>query len=418
MKRSLTTLSLAVVLIAGANAASLEERVAALEEQNKVLTEEVLAEQTGGFTAVDVTQSYNGMGAAASKVYYSQNPLSIGGYGEMYYANPDNGDDYANVYRFVTYFGYKFSDNVILNAEIEYEHGANAEEGGEVVMEFMYLDFLMREEVNLRLGHLLVPMGIIGLRHEPTLFNTVQRPEIERYLIPTTWHENGALLYGRFEGIGLEYTAGVVNTLNMNTLATADASEKWIRDGRQGAFKKGAFDPAFVGRLDYTGINSLTVGASLYYGGASNLKDGYDKEGNYLGDISGLTTTMFDLHAMYNNGPFSAYGLYTQTTLDGAQKIGNGAVEKGSGYYANAAYDIGSLTSLEYKVPLFVQYENYNPVAKSVDGFNEEKYKTEKTTIGLNFFPVNQAVIKADYAMKDVNNVEENIFSLGIGFIF
>ena len=416
--KSFTTLSLVTVLATGTMAASLEERVAALESQNETLTEEVLATQTGGFTKVDTEQSYNGLGAAASKVYYSQTPLSIGGYGEMYYANPEGSDDYANVYRFVTYFGYKFSDNVILNAEIEYEHGANAEEGGEVVIEFMYLDFLLMEEVNLRLGHVLVPMGIIGLRHEPTLFNTVQRPEVENKLIPTTWHENGALTYGKFSELGIEYTAGVINALNVNNEETTNAGSGWIRDGRQGAAKKASFDPAFVGRVDYVGLAGLTLGASVYYGGGSNLKDGNDKDGNFVGDISGLTTTMFDIHAMYNNGAFKAYGLYTQTSLDGAEKISDTAVEKASGYYVNASYNVASLTSLEYKIPLFVQYENYNPVQSTADGLNEDKYKTEKTTIGLNFFPVDQAVIKVDYAMKTVNDIDDNIFSVGLGFIF
>lgn len=267
MKKITTALSLVAVMAIGAQASTLEERVKALEEQNSVLTEEVLATQTSGFAAVDTEQSYNGMGAAASKVYYSKNPLSIGGYGEMYYANPDNGDDFADVYRFVTYFGYKFSDNVILNAEIEYEHGANASTGGEVVIEFMYLDFLYKDALNFRVGNLLVPMGQIGLRHEPTLFNTVQRPEVEKYLIPTTWGENGAMAYGRFDSVGIEYTAGVINALNINNSETDSAGKKWIRNGRQGAASEASFDPAFVGRVDYTGINGLKVGVSAYYGG-------------------------------------------------------------------------------------------------------------------------------------------------------
>jgi len=330
----------------------------------------------------------------------------------MYYANPDNGDDIADVYRFVTYFGYKFSDNVILNAEIEYEHGANAGSGGEVVIEFMYLDFLYSEALNFRVGNLLVPVGQIGLRHEPTLFNTVQRPEVEKYLIPTTWGENGALAYGRFGSTGIEYQAGVINALNINNLETSTGGNKWIRDGRQGATKEASWDPAFVGRVDYTGINGLRTGISVYYGGGSNLKN------DPVNDVSGLTTTMFDFHASYANGPFSAYGLYTQTTLDGADKISSSAVEKGSGYYANVSYDLGDLAGIEYKVPLFAQYQNYNPVEKTVDGLNEDKYQTEVVTIGLNFFPVDQAVIKADYAMKTVGGVDSNVFSLGLGFIF
>lgn len=413
MRKTITTLSLTAILATGANAASLEERVAALESQNETLTEEVLATQTGGFTLVDTEKSFNGMGPAASKVYFSKNPLSIGGYGEMYYANPEGSDDYADVYRFITYFGYKFSDNVILNAEIEFEHGANAEDGGEVVIEFMYLDFLWKDEINFRLGHVLVPMGLVNLRHEPILFNTVQRPEVENKLLPSTWHENGALAYGRFGDTGFEYTAGVINALNLNNEKTADANNGWIRSGRQGAHAKAPFDPAFVGRVDYTGVNGLLVGASVYYGGGSNLKN------DDINEVSGLTTTMFDVHASYENGPFRAYGLYTQTNLDGAENISATAAEKAEGFYVNGSVDVGSFANLDYKIPVFVQYEDFNPVASTVDGLNEDKYKTKTTTIGINFFPVDQAVIKVDYAMKDEGTKEsQNIFSLGLGFVF
>jgi len=407
-----TALSLVVVMALGAQAASLEDRVKVLEEQNTVLTEELLASQTGGFTLVDAKKTHNGMGPAASKVYYSKNPLSIGGYGEMYYANPDNGDDFADLERFITYLGYKFNDWVILNAELEFEHGATAEDGGEVAIEFMYLDFLLSDKASLRVGHVLTPMGLINLRHEPTLFNTVQRPDVENKLIPSTWHENGALLYGRFDSIGIEYIAGIINALNVNNDHTKRPDNNWIRKGRQSSHAVASFDPAFVGRVDYTGINGLVVGASVYYGGGSNLKN------DAVNDVSGLTTTMFDVHARYNNGAFSAYGLYTQTNLDGAEKISSSATEKGSGYYFNASYDVGEVIGLHYKLPLFAQYENYNPLESTVDGLNEDKYQTETVTIGLNFFPVDQAVVKMDYAMKTVNSIDTNTFSVGIGFIF
>ncbi len=413
MKRLTSALSLAAILATGVHASSLEERVKALEEQNSVLTEEVLATQTGGFTLVDTQKSYSGMGPAASKVYFSKNPLSIGGYGEMFYANPEGKDDYADVYRFITYFGYKFNDWIVLNTEIEFEHGADAGNGGKVVVEFFYLDFLLSEQANLRLGHVLTPMGLVNLRHEPTLFNTVQRPDIEKHLLPSTWHENGALVYGRFDNADIDYTVGMINALNLNNQYTKgdDTQSKWIREGRLGASKDASFEPAFVGRVDYTGINGLMLGASVYYGEGSNLKDDAN-------DVSGLTTTMFDIHATYDNGPFSAYGLYTQTNLDGAEKLSGTAVEKASGYYANASYDVSSLVGLEYKLPVFAQYQNYNPVEKTVDGLNEDTFQTEIVTIGLNFFPADQVVLKADYAMKEVNNVDTNTFSFGLGFIF
>ena len=424
MKKLATALSLSAILITGVQASSLEERVKALEEQNSVLTEEVLATQTGGFTLVDTAKSYSGMGPAASKVYFSKNPLSIGGYGEMFYANPEEGGDYADVYRFITYFGYKFNDWIILNTEIEFEHGADSNNGGKVVVEFFYLDFLLSEQANLRLGHVLTPMGLVNLRHEPTLFNTVQRPDIEKHLLPSTWHENGALVYGRFDNADIDYTVGMINALNLDSVKTASANSGWIRSGRLGASKDASFEPAFVGRVDYSGINGLMVGASVYYGDGSNTKNDPDS-------TSGLTTTIFDIHASYDNGPFSVYGLYTQTNLDGAEGLtktvvnddtstttyAGQAVEKASGYYANVSYDLSSMVGLEYKLPVFAQYQNYNPVEKTVDGLNEDEFQTEVVTIGLNFFPADQVVLKADYEMRD-GYKEGDKFSFGLGFIF
>ena len=384
------------------------------------LTEEVLASQSGGFTLVDTQKSFNGLGPAASKVYFSESPLSIGGYGEMFYANPNNGDDFADIYRFITYIGYKFNDWIILNTEIEYEHG-DTSGGGKVVVEFFHLDFLLSDKFNIRVGNVLVPMGIVNIRHEPTLFNTIQRPKIERQLIPSTWHENGLLTYGRFNDIGIEYTAGMINALNVNNGKANNGESGWIRSGRVGSSKNGSFTPAFVGRVDYTGVNGLVVGASAYYGNGSNLKN--PVAGDPIQKVSGLTTSMFDLHARYENGPLKAYGLYTQTSLGGAEKIGANAAKKASGYYGNVEYDIGSVVGIDYKLPIFVQYEDWNPVEETVSGSNESIYARETTTIGLNFWPTDQVVMKLDYEMDTQGagtSLEQNINSiqLGFGFIF
>ncbi|CAA6827867.1 MAG: Unknown protein [uncultured Sulfurovum sp.] len=423
MKKLTTTLSLVSIFSLGIHASStLEDRIKALESKNEVLTEEILASQSGGFTLVDTEKSFNGLGPAASKIYFSESPFSIGGYGEMFYANPDNGDDFADIYRFITYIGYKFNDWVILNTEIEYEHG-DTSAGGKAVVEFFHLDFLLSDKLNLRVGNLLVPMGITNIRHEPTLFNTIQRAEIERQLIPSTWHENGVLAYGRFDDVGIEYTAGVVNALNVdnNDAKNNDegSADGWIRSGRIGSNKNGSFSPAFVGRIDYTGINGLVVGASAYHGNGSNLK-------NPVAGVAtdDLTNTMFDIHGRYENGRFKAYGLYTQTNLDSPVSFGVNAVEEANGYYGNVAYDIGSLVGINYQLPVFAQYENYNPVAKTRSGgADESKYARETTTVGVNFWPADQVVVKLDYEMDTIGKgttteQEINSVQFGFGFIF
>ena len=395
----------------------LKQQVKELQEMTQTLTDETSDLKNGfNYTTVDTSKSYSGLGSAASKVYYSKSPLSVGGYGEMYYANEKDGGSQTQVKRFITYFGYKFSDNIILNTELEYEGGGVTASGGgdEVIVEFMYLDFLINNNINLRAGNFLVPMGLINEQHEPTLFTTVQRPKTSYYLIPSTWHESGVMAYGDISD-GVSYKFAVTSALQ-TTADTADGSKpKWIRNGRGGSFEVADPTVAFTGRVDYTGVNGLMVGASLYYAPESRVG----------GETANLT--MADVHLDYKKDGFRVYGLYTQTTRSNATNLAtasgtSSAVKKANGGYLNASFDVLSLTSSEYKLPLFMQYETVNARA-SVTGANaSEAVKT--TTIGANFYPHEQVVIKADYAMADssyktyASTGDSDTLSLSIGFIF
>ena len=211
----------------------LSDRLSTLEanekkqaEQTDALTSELINVQNQtSFAVVDASKAIQGMSPAASKVYYSKNPLSIGGYGELYYskyshdgANTGSKDAFGDTYRFIPYIGYKFSDNIILNSEIEFEHG------NEVAVEQLYVDFILDPLATIRVGHQLVPMGYVNLYHEPTLFNTVQRPDVEKQLIPSTWHELGLSVYGQTENF--EYTIGAYAALDMNN--TGATGKDWI----------------------------------------------------------------------------------------------------------------------------------------------------------------------------------------------
>jgi len=443
MKKTLISLAVASIVTSSlfadaetdalkAQLKAMTERLDAMETKQETLVEETTNLQTGfTYNVVDVDYSHNGMGAAASKVYKSKSPLSIGGYGEMNYQNKEDADNVADVYRFVPYIGYRFTDNIILNTEIEFEHGGakpgaeDPQAGGDygyAVIEFMYLDFLFNDNFNLQAGLLLAPMGIINLRHEPTLFNTVQRPNTEKYLIPSTWNSNGVIAYGKI-GESFTYNAGIMQALNFDNENAG--SQKQIRGSRLGSGKSAYNNLAGVARLDYVGTPGLMVGASGYYGSATQ------------GSVSGATAFMYDLHATYENSGFKLKALYTATEIDNADKIvtdgnyipaGEGSVESANGYYVNAEYDILHSANSEYKLPIFVQYDYINPTDKVVDGSNnsidgDANAEIATTTIGVNFFPHPQVVIKADYAMaryKDsgATKNDNDTFSLGLGFIF
>ena len=378
--------------------AELKQQVKELQEIAQVLTDETSDLKTGfNYTTVDDTKTYSGLGAAASKVYYSKSPLSIGGYGEMYYANTKKADgtksSVVDVYRFVPYIGYKFTDNIILNTELEFEHGgsddsANPElSGGYAKIEFMYLDFLIHKNINLRVGNMLVPLGLVNERHEPTLFSTVQRPTTENLLIPSTWHESGVMAYGKITD-GLDY-----KVMGLTALRAEADGEKWLRNGRAGSFKNKNPEGAIVGRVDYSGVNGLLVGASVY--------------GDYA-------LSMWDVHADYKVGAARVYGVYTQTNRTDTNASTD--VTDAKGGYINASYDVFSLIKVETKLPLFVQYENINSEAKFVDGTSADA--TENISMGINYFPHEQVVLKADYVLSTRAGNTDNIASLSMGFIF
>ncbi|MDD5052287.1 MAG: porin [Sulfuricurvum sp.] len=422
---------------------TLSERLETLEattkkqnEQTQILTDELINVQNAtSFSTIDTTKTEAGLGIAASKVYYSKNPLSIGGYGELFYSNQlgksdtqvdsngVQGGSNTEAYRFVPYIGYKFSDNIILNSEIEFEHG-----GAEISLEQLYIDFLINEKINIRLGQQVVPMGLVSLNHEPVMYNTVLRPDVETYLIPSTWHENGLSVYGSMGNF--QYTAGTIVALDMG-LARHDQDVssrgiRWIADGRRGGteLNSATSNMGAVGRLDYIGINGLLAGASIYSAKAGPINDTQGKEGSI---------TMFDVHGQYQSEGFKIKGLYTQTQLTHASSYVGNAIsgfdftgipmpEKARGGYVNMEYNVlGFLTQSSARMPVFFQYENYNLATRMSDG--NSFGTTESFTYGINYFPHDQVVLKGEYKLRNNRNsveghASEGIYSFGLGFIF
>jgi len=257
-------------------------------------------------------------------------------------------------------------------------------------------------------------MGYVNLYHEPTLFNTVQRPDVEKQLIPSTWHELGLSVYGKT--VTFEYQAGVFTALDMNNavIGTPLTDKDWIRKARIGnESDKGMDNTAVVARLDYNGINGLQIGASAYAAKAGNAKIAGKEEGDML---------MTDVHALYQREGFKVRALYTQSHLTHADAYSASMPEKARGGYVNLEYNVlPFFTQTSDRLPIFFQYENYNLASERVDGSSFGD--TQSFTYGLNYFPHEQVVLKGEYMLRHNRNsvdshVSEGIYSFGLGFIF
>lgn len=375
--------------------AELEQRIQELEAQINALDEEVESIQFGGDSSLRVLATGQaGLAPAASKIYSTESGLSIGGYGEMLYTNVlgESGDQ-LDLYRAILYFGYRFNENWLFNAEIEWEHV------DETALEFAYLEYQHNDAVNLRFGHMLVPMGIINQLHEPTTFLSPNRPLVERFILPSTWHENGVALYGS-EG-DFDYHVAIMNGFDSDF--TLESSG--LRNGRQKGSQASADDLAAILRLDYTGCENFWLGGSVYFGDSG-------QESN----ISDFSTLVYELHAQFNSGPWIARALYAAANVDDAALLPNATAETGEdlvGYYAEFGYDLFAGHSGDASLTPFVRYAAYD-LAEDTATDSE----VTRIMLGLAWQPIPQLIFKGAITQEELGSDDDNILELSTGYVF
>ena len=405
-----------------------KERLAEIERRIDLLAAEIEQGRTGGATEVEVpAKGEPGFGPAASKVYRKAKGVSIGGYGEALYQNfggqqqdgsPSDLQDRLDLVRVVLYTGYKFSDKILFNSEIEYEHattGEGDEERGEVSVEQAYLDLKPWKNVGFRAGMVVLPLGFINELHETPIFFGSRRPEVEQALIPTTWHEVGLGLFG--ESGPFQWRGYAVASLN-----SAGFTSEGIKEGRQQGSQSLAEDMALTGRLDYVGTPGLVLGAAAFTGrsGQGASVDGQEVHAR---------VSLFDLHAQYEHRGFQARALLVRTRIADVALVNaqNGFKDDESvgsrqyGFYVEAAYDVMNPRPRgQWAIIPFVRYERLNPQHAVPEGFSKNP-SLDRTvwTGGVSVKPLTNVVLKADYQwFSNKARTATNQWNLSIGYLF
>jgi hypothetical protein len=400
-----------------------DDRIATLERQVQALTEELSRLRTESAVPEErPLEAEKGYGPAASKVYGVSRGLSIGGYGELNYVNAiadaPGSQSHTDALRLVTYLGYKFSERIVFNSEIELEHALVAEDGpGEVALEFASLDFLWKPALNFRAGLLLSPMGFINEVHEPPYFYGVFRPEAERRLLPATWRENGVGVFGKL-GEQAEYRAYV-----MTGFDASGFSSSGIRGGRQEGGESLAENFAFVGRLDLEPelAPGLLVGGSFYAGKADQNQPGLPDTHLWIAEG----------HAQYRSGPFHARALFAYTDVSNpgelSTALGKGPTEGVAGVmlggYLELAANLWPLLfgeDTQRALEPFARFEYIDTQHEVGAGFAPDRnlaYWVLST--GLSYFPRPNVALKAEYRIQNARAGERpDELALGVGFAF
>jgi hypothetical protein len=390
--------------------------------------------------------------------------LSFGAYGEIgfsrnfysdhvsRYSQPEAHKDDPSHGRFdiphvAISIGYDFGKGWSFGTEIEFEHGGNGiayekedeeggeweqetEKGGEVELEQFWIQKSFDKWANIRIGHIVVPVGLNNAHHEPLNFFTVYRPEGENTILPSTWHQTGVSFWGRYKDF--RYEAQFLAGLNADHFTNTG----WIHKGHKSPLE---FDIAnkygLALRLDNYTVPGLRIGISGYYGhsiGNSYPRNANGVDAEYKGVVAiGSIDFTYNAHNWIVRGQ-GTYGYlgdaeqlkYVYNRLNSKSPYKHSAFVSKNAYAIGieAGYDIFSqihyMRNHHQKMYIFGRYEQYNPYASKTKGTDYEYTEVKRMALGFNYHPIKQVVIKAEYSKRFLKSLYNNEPSLNIGAAF
>ena len=359
-----------------------------------------------------------GLAPSAAAVYRVSQGVSFSGYGEMLLEN-FAGENESGVggapttrldfLRHILYTGYRFNDRFLFNSEIEIEHS------NEVSVELAIIDYRASNNLTLRAGMILLPLGLVNEFHEPTVFVGARRPETEQRILPTTWRENG---------VGVLGSAGIVSfrAYVTNGLRGAGFSSAGLRGGRQKGARALAANLAFSGRLDVTPVPGIVAGLGLYNGASG-------QEQVTLDDARvGVGTRIIEAHGQVQVRGFDLRALFAQTSIEGAGDasralglpVDASIAETMQGGFLQASYNLLSQVTTPVALSPYVRYERIDTQHRVPDGFVRDVSRDSALmTLGIELKPILNVVLKTDYQwITNEAGTGRNQFNVNLGYAF
>lgn len=387
--------------------------------------------------------------------------LTIGGYGEAVMSRHFYSDNYkrytnAELYKndkghgqfdlphVVLFLGYDFGKGWSMGTEIEFEHGGTeaaveieeeetgeyeteVERGGEVALEQFWIQKSWCPALNLRMGHIVVPVGNINVHHTPGEFFTVYRPEGESTILPATWHQTGISLWGRIKD--WRYEALFLPGLEADLFGAKD----WVHGGAASPYE---FDIAnsYAGalRIDNYSIPGLRIGVSGYYGQtASNSLKQYKYDGLKGSLLIGAVDFHYDAHNWVMRGHFDYGHLSDSEAITKANKtLGKTSVSPQTSIASDAiavgleaGYDVFSQLPSQQgkgrKLYVFGRYDYYDSMYKTQGAVVDNPcWSRQKITFGLNYKPINDIVVKGEWSNRIFKSQYNNEPSISLGIAY
>ncbi len=341
--------------------------------------------------------------------------------------------------RFVPFFYSQVTDRLSVAAELEVEHGGpqSNQSDGDIKMEFATMDYRFSDWFNLRGGIILVPMGRFNLIHDSPLNDLPLRPMVSRSILPSTFAESGIGFFGTVYPTALskvDYEFYVVNGFDGRNGQLRESSG--TRGSRGSLSRDRNENKAIVSRISFSPRLGIEMAGSIHHGQWN------DESSIYNGEEYDLT--LYAIDGNLQRGPFELQG---EAAWAGIQGSGQYQTEAGlvstqaaddsmrrqilqqegvdyvvpanmSGYYVQLNYHFMPRMLTRTFPGYFGQDSTFTGIVRwgkadtnTASDFNPND--EERLTLGINFRPIEDSVIKFAYTFNTIGQTRERIQTAG-----
>lgn len=327
-------------------------------------------------------------------------PVSVGGYVEAHYQYlGENGIAEGHSFsipRMTLFVASSIHRRIRFLSEIELEEG-----GKEISIEFAAVDFNFHPLVNLRGGVIMNPIGAFNQNHDGPKWEFINRPVAMTQMLPATWSNVGAGMYGRqYAGpwaFGYEFyltngfnDAIVSNNLNKTFLPAAKVSRERFEESSNGKLLFTAKTAVRYAKVGEIGLS--------YMGGVYNK---FQEDGLRLDDQRRVDVWAVDFNTTLPVLKTYIVGEYAFVKVDVAETYGQQFGDKQAGGFVDVVQPVVRRSMLGFQQAVL----NVAVRLEMVD-WNNAKFAETNTNIGdefraivpgISFRPTQQTVIRLNY---------------------
>lgn len=331
---------------------------------------------------------------------------AIGGYAEAHarYERVDGlrATSGFDAKRFNLFTATTVSDFVRMGAEIEIEEG-----GHEIKLEYAAIDLRLSPAMTFRGGMVLSPLGRFNLSHDSPLNEFTDRPLVSTDMLGVALSEPGFGVLGALPigGSRLTYEVYATNGFHAGLIESSPEGTR-IPLGR-GNFHDENGSPALVGRLAFSPRFGHEIAISAHHG-AFNV---FDLEGTPVDKRRNLSIAVFDGETEVGGVQLS--GEAALATIDVPASLSGIYAARQRGFFIEAVRGFGAgwiptMPTSRFAVKVRGDYVDFDA--------ERTGQSTAQVTVGLNFRPTEDTVLKGDYVRgrgRDrFNNLAEHAFLL------